>query len=75
MDLTKYPKNEAGLPIVPLSDYNKAGRDYRSVWSTERTDMADWEQVRHRYMGKRTLMVYCCTLEIEDMGFVIDEKL
>lgn len=28
----------------------------KDVWTTERTDWPDWEQVRSQYLGKRTLL-------------------
>lgn len=39
------------------SEYLARPADYRGVWTTERTDWPDWEQVKDQYMGKRTLMI------------------
>lgn len=50
---------------------------YRNVWTTERTDWDNWEQVRHLYMGKRTALAACdngaTCLEIEGIHFEIKE--
>lgn len=40
---------------ITLAAYNAIHRDYRGVWETERTDWADWDQVRDKFMGKRTM--------------------
>lgn len=60
------------LPVITLADYNNVHPDYRSVWSTERTDMPDWPEIRERYMGKRTLMRNGA-LEIEGLSFLIQD--
>lgn len=41
---------------ISLDDYNATHTDFRGVWTTERTDLADWGQIRESYLGKRTLM-------------------
>ena len=56
------------------AEYLKKPADYRGIWTTERTDWKDWDQVRHQYMGKRTLMVFengAASLVIEGMGLDI----
>ena len=40
------------------SEYLAVPENYRGVWTTERWDIPDWENLRKKYMGKRTLMVY-----------------
>ena len=57
---------------ITLRDYNAIHPDYRSVWRTERTDMADWDKIRPTVMGKRTLMREG-GLIIEGIHFVITE--
>ena len=42
----------------PLSEYLTVPENYRGVWTTERWDIPDWENLRKNHMGKRTLMVY-----------------
>lgn len=56
------------------NDYNAISPDYRSVWTTERTDLKDWDTLRDQMMGKRTMMVQGCSLLIEDQGFKIVKK-
>ena len=59
---------------ITLSEYNNLPQDYRGVWNTERSDFPNWEQIRHQFMGKRTMMQLrngsTCLL-IEDMHFEI----
>ena len=43
---------------MTLSEYLAVPEDYRGVWTTERWDIPDWENLRKSHMGKRTLMVY-----------------
>lgn len=43
---------------ITESEYNARHPDFRGVWSTERYDEANWEEVRHLYMGKRTMTDY-----------------
>ena len=40
------------------SEYLAVPENYRGVWTTERWDIPDWENLRKKHMGKRTLMVY-----------------
>ena len=52
---------------MTLSEYLAVPENYRGVWTTERWDIPDWENLRKKHMGKRTLMVYdrgTCLLEI-----------
>jgi hypothetical protein len=56
--------------IMTEQEYNAIHADYRSVWTTDRTDLPDWEQDREKYMGKRTLLTPS-GLEIEGLGLVI----
>ena len=58
------------LIILTEGNYNAIHSDYRSVWSTERTDYPDWDSIREQYMGKRTLMRNF-VLHIEGMTLVI----
>ena len=44
------------LTVFTESEFNAIHPDYRSDWTTERTDLKNWDQERERYMGKRTLM-------------------
>lgn len=60
------------LPIIKLADYNNVHPDYRGVWSTERTDLPIWPEIREHYMGKRTLMRNGA-LEIEGISFLIQD--
>ena len=43
---------------MTLSEYLAVPENYRGVWTTERWDIPDWENLRKSHMGKRTLMVY-----------------
>lgn len=42
--------------VLTESEYLKYPSSSRDVWTTERTDWPQWEQMRHRFMGQRTLM-------------------
>lgn len=61
------------LKQITLAEYNAIHPDYRGTWTTERNDLADWEQVREQYMGKRTHMTYDngTVLLIEGLHFEI----
>lgn len=59
------------------SEYRKIPADYRSVWTTERTDWDGWDIIRDRYMGKRTLMTNdkggtCLLVEGSGLNIVAD---
>ena len=43
---------------MTLSEYLAVPENYRGIWTTERWDIPDWENLRKSHMGKRTLMVY-----------------
>jgi hypothetical protein len=63
------------MKTMTESEYNAINKDYRGVWTTERTDQADWAAVRHLHMGKRTILSYdnkhgTCLL-IEGSGLTI----
>lgn len=45
--------------VIAESVYNKTPNDYKGLWTTERWDREDWEQVRSKYIGKRTWMPPC----------------
>lgn len=36
--------------------YYRTHTDYRGIWDTERRDWPNWEEIKHQYMGKRTLL-------------------
>jgi hypothetical protein len=61
------------MRTITLSEYNAIDPGRRNVWTTERTDMKDWDQQREKYMGKRTMMSGdgTCSLLIEGLSFVI----
>ena len=56
--------------ILTKKAYEAIHPDYRSVWTTERTDWAGWDMLRGQYIGKRTLMRNSC-LYVEGMGLTI----
>lgn len=61
------------------SEYLAVPENYRGVWTTtERWDIPDWENLRKKYMGKRTLMVYdkgTCLL-VEGLSLeIVDDKI
>lgn len=61
---------------IAQSVYDNTHKDYKGVWTTERYDWDDWEEVREQYIGKRTWMppfyVFNCTcLCIEGQNFEI----
>ena len=62
---------------ITLSEYNSIPKDYRGIWTVERWDLPDWEKMRTKHMGKRTMMVYdkgTCLL-VEGMGFeIVDDS-
>jgi len=58
---------------IRLSEYLATPKDYRGIWNTERWDLPGWKEVREKYMGKRTIMVYengTCLL-VEGLSFEI----
>ena len=60
------------LEKITKAEWDAIHPDYKSVWTTERTDWPNWAEVRAQYMGKRTLMrggsldVECISFEIVD---------
>lgn len=66
-------KRPDGMIEISQADYNAIGRDFRGVWDTERDDLPNWDKVRDKYMGKRTMMSGdgTCTLLIEGLNFVV----
>lgn len=44
------------MVVITEAEFESHHACNRDTWTTERTDWPDWEQVRHRYMGMRTLM-------------------
>jgi hypothetical protein len=58
------------MHTVTQAEWDAIHSDYKGVWTTERTDLPDWERIRLQYMGKRTLM-RMGSLWIEDLSFVI----
>lgn len=65
--------SDRSMPTITLSDYLAIHPDYRGVWETERDDLPNWSEVRHKYIGKRTMMAQdgSCTLLIEGISFEI----
>jgi len=59
--------------IISLAEDLAIHQDYRTVWTTERTDLPNWERDRHNYVGKRTLLREG-GLEIEGISFIIKEE-
>tara|TARA_E500000331_G_C16717247_1_gene480757 strand:+ start:227 stop:421 length:195 start_codon:yes stop_codon:yes gene_type:complete len=56
------------------AEYMAIHPDNRGIWTTERTDMPNWDAIRVQYMGKRTLMTRKdggLALLIEDTHFTI----
>ena len=71
----KIVKTDKGV-VIAQSVYDNTHRDFKGVWDCERTDWEDWEQVKDKYMGKRTWMppfgLYNTTcLLVEGMGLEI----
>lgn len=62
---------------ITLSEYNAIPEDYRGIWTVERWDLPDWEELRKKHIGKHTMMVYdngTCLL-VEGMGFeIVDDS-
>jgi len=63
---------------MTLSEYLAVPENYRGVWTTERWDIPDWENLRKKHMGKRTLMVYdrgtCLLIEGLSLEIVDDSS-
>lgn len=63
---------------ITLSEYNSTPEAYRGIWTTERWDIPDWAEMREKYMGKRTMMVYdngtCLLVEGQGLEIVDDSS-
>jgi hypothetical protein len=46
------------MKVMTEEQYEAIHPSLRGVWETERTDLPNWENERHLYMGKRTLAAY-----------------
>ena len=57
---------------ISKAEWDKIPVDYKGVWTTERTDWRDWDQVRSQYMGKRTVMRDGALL-VEGLSFEVVE--
>lgn len=55
---------------VKLSTYNAMSKDKKGVWDTERHDWPEWDIIRDKYMGKRTILTVD-GLMIEGLHFKI----
>lgn len=64
---------KTALEILSMEQYLAIPGCYRSVWSTERTDMPEWDKMRHLYIGQKTMM-RGGSLDIQGMSFVIKEE-
>lgn len=65
------------MRIITLSEYISIPKDYRGIWTVERWDLPDWEKMRTKHMGKRTMIAYdkgTCLL-VEGLGFeIVDDS-
>lgn len=52
------------------AEWDAIPADYKDVWTTERVDFPNWQQERHLYMGKRTLLRESA-LWVEGISFTI----
>lgn len=72
------PSQSGGLPTITLSEYEAIPPDFRGVWDTERHDLKDWPEIRHKYIGKRTMLDYYnngTAMLIEGLSFeIVEEK-
>lgn len=50
---------------ITKKDYEKFSNDIRGVWDTERWDIPGWDDIREKYIGKRTLLVGTSTGGVE----------
>lgn len=48
-----------GNVIISESTYANTHDDFKGVWEVERWDIDGWEDIRSKYMGKRTWMPPC----------------
>ncbi|MCS6428104.1 hypothetical protein [Burkholderia thailandensis] len=61
------------MVTITRAEYDRVHADFRGVWTTERTDIPDWDSIRHQYLGKRTL-VRGNALLIEGLSLTIVEE-
>ncbi|WP_065497323.1 hypothetical protein [Burkholderia sp. CCA53] len=61
------------MVTISRAEYERIHPDFRGVWTTERTDIPGWENIRHQYLGKRTLMRDNALL-IEGLSLTIVEE-
>lgn len=66
---------------VSQSAYDKTPDAYKGVWDVERVDFPNWEEIKHKYMGKRTIMppfalfdTTCLLVEGNGMEIIPDEE-
>lgn len=45
-----------GVVFISEQVYANTPNDFKDVWSAERWDWPDWEEIKDSYMGKRTWM-------------------
>lgn len=55
---------------ITQSEWDKIPACYKDTWTTERTDLPNWERDRQLYMGKRTWL-HRGALQIEGLSFQI----
>jgi hypothetical protein len=63
---------EVPLPSFTVEQFKQ--KPYSDVWTTEREDLTFWHDIRHEYVGKRTLLAHengKTVLLIEDKHFTI----
>lgn len=39
---------------ITLSEYNSIPKDFREIWTVERWDIPNWNEIREKYMGVNT---------------------
>jgi hypothetical protein len=65
------------MVTITESQYYSKHRDYRGVWSTDRSDIPGWKA--EDFMGKRTMLHYdngtCLIIEGQTLTIVPDEDL
>lgn len=58
------------MKTMTEAQWSATHSDFAQIWTTERTDWADWDQLRDKYIGKRTIM-HDGSLLVEGMGLTI----
>ena len=66
--------------LLTESEYDKIHNDYKGVWSTERDDIPNWDEMRTHYMGKRSCMMLdnggtCSVVEGIGLKIVADKDI